>query len=52
MIKLAKFDGIKGERLNAVEVKDDEITLIFADNRYVFVTAVGNDQMEITSLPE
>ena len=52
MIKLAKFDGIKGEQINAVEVKDDEITLIFGDNRYLFVAASGTDQIEVTSLPE
>ena len=52
MIKLAEFDGIKGEQLNAVEVKDDEITLIFGDNRYLFVAADGTDKMEVTSLPE
>ena len=31
---MAKFDGIKGQELLDVEEKDNELTLIFKDNRF------------------
>jgi hypothetical protein len=51
MIIMAKFDGIKGQELLDVEEKRDEITLIFKDNRYLFVK-VQNGQLMVDSVPE
>lgn len=34
---MAKFDGIRGQELMEVEEKGNELTLIFKDNRYLFV---------------
>ncbi len=48
---MAKFDGIKGQELLDVEEKRDEVTLIFKDNRYLFVK-VQNGQLVVDSLPE
>lgn len=35
---MAKFDGIVGKALPTVTEKENELTLVFADNRYLFVT--------------
>jgi hypothetical protein len=51
MIEMAKFDGIKGQELLDVEEKRDEITLIFKDNRYLFVK-IQNGQLMVDSVPE
>jgi hypothetical protein len=48
---MAKFDGIKGQELLDVEEKKDEVTLIFKDNRYLFVK-VQNGQLMVDSVPE
>jgi hypothetical protein len=48
---MAKFDGIKGQELLDVEEKKSEITLIFKDNRYLFVK-LQNGQLVIDSVPE
>jgi hypothetical protein len=48
---MVKFDGIKGQELLDVEEKKDELTLIFKDNRYLFVK-VQNGQLVTDSLPE
>ncbi len=48
---MAKFDGIKGQELLDVEEKKGELTLIFKDNRYLFVK-IQNGQLAIDSLPE
>jgi hypothetical protein len=48
---MAKFDGIKGQELLDVEEKKDEVTLIFKDNRYLFVK-VQSGQLMIDSVPE
>jgi hypothetical protein len=48
---MVKFDGIKGQELLDVEEKKDEITLIFKDNRYLFVK-VQNGQLTVDSVPE
>jgi hypothetical protein len=48
---MAKFDGIKGQELLDVEEKKTEITLIFKDNRYLFVK-LENGQLVIDSVPE
>ena len=34
---MAKFDGIKGQELLDVEISDNELTLVFKDNRFLFV---------------
>jgi hypothetical protein len=34
---MAKYDSIRGQELMEVEEKGNEITLIFKDNRYLFV---------------
>jgi hypothetical protein len=48
---MAKFDGIKGQELLDVEEKKDEVTLIFKDNRYLFVK-IQNGQLIVDSVPE
>jgi hypothetical protein len=48
---MAKFDGVKGQELLDVEEKRDEVTLIFKDNRYLFVK-VQNGQLMVDSVPE
>jgi hypothetical protein len=48
---MAKFDGIKGQELLDVEEKKGELTLIFKDNRYLFVK-VQNGQLVADSVPE
>jgi hypothetical protein len=48
---MTKFDGIKGQELLDVEEKKDEVTLIFKDNRYLFVK-VQNGQLIVDSVPE
>lgn len=48
---MAKYDGIKGQELLDVEETKNEITLIFKDNRYLFVK-LQNGQMVIDSVPE
>jgi hypothetical protein len=48
---MAKFDGVKGQELLDVEEKKDEVTLIFKDNRYLFVK-IQNGQLIVDSVPE
>ncbi len=48
---MAKFDGIKGQELLDVEEKDDELTLIFKDNRFLFVK-MENGKLQSDSVPE
>jgi hypothetical protein len=48
---MVKFDGIKGQELLDVEEKKDEITLIFKDNRFLFVK-IQNGQLVADSVPE
>ena len=48
---MVKFDGIKGQELLDVEEKKDEVTLIFKDNRYLFVK-IQNGRLEVDSVPE
>jgi hypothetical protein len=48
---MTKFDGIKGQELLDVEEKKDEVTLIFKDNRYLFVK-VQNGQLTVDSVPD
>ncbi|HYY66441.1 MAG TPA: hypothetical protein VE622_04875 [Nitrososphaeraceae archaeon] len=48
---MAKFDGIKGQELLDIEEHKDEITLIFKDNRYLFVK-IENGKLICDSVPE
>lgn len=48
---MAKFDGIKGQELLDVEEKDNELTLIFKDNRFLFVK-MDNGKLQSDSVPE
>lgn len=48
---MAKFDGIKGQELLDVEETKNEITLIFKDNRYLFVK-IQDGQLAVDSVPE
>jgi hypothetical protein len=48
---MAKFDGIVGKALLTVEEKENELTLVFADNRYLFVK-LENGKLRSDSVPE
>jgi len=48
---MAKFDGVKGKALLEVEEKENEITLVFADNRFLFVK-LENGKLASESVPE
>lgn len=48
---MAKFDGIRGQELLEVEDKGDEITLIFKDNRFLFIK-LENGKIVTTAIPE
>lgn len=48
---MAKFDGIVGKALLTVEEKENELTLVFADNRYLFVK-LENGKLASESVPE
>jgi hypothetical protein len=48
---MGKFDGIKGQELLDVEENNGELTLIFKDNRYLFVKVVDG-KLTCDSVPE
>ncbi len=48
---MSKFDGIKGQELLDVEESENELTLIFKDNRFLFVK-VENNKLVSDSVPE
>ncbi|HYO05474.1 MAG TPA: hypothetical protein VER14_00640 [Phototrophicaceae bacterium] len=48
---MAKFDGIKGQELLDVEDSSNEITLIFKDNRFLFIK-IENGKIVCDSVPE
>jgi hypothetical protein len=48
---MTKFDGIKGQELLDVEQAEDEITLIFKDNRYLFIR-LEDGRIVCESVPE
>ena len=48
---MAKFDGIIGKALLTVEEKENELTLVFADNRYLFVK-LDSGKLNSNSVPE
>ena len=48
---MPKFDGIKGQELLDVEERNNEITLIFKDNRFLFIKT-ENGKIVCDSVPE
>jgi hypothetical protein len=48
---MVKFDGIKGQELLDVEEGVNELTLIFKDNRYLFIK-MENGKIVCDSVPE
>jgi hypothetical protein len=48
---MTKFDGIKGQELLDVEENKNEITLIFKDNRFLFLK-IENGNLVSDSVPE
>ncbi len=48
---MAKYDGIKGQELMDVEEGENELTLVFKDNRYLFIR-IENGKIVTESLPE
>ncbi|HET7344958.1 MAG TPA: hypothetical protein VFJ05_03690 [Nitrososphaeraceae archaeon] len=48
---MAKYDGLRGQELLEVEEKDGEVTLIFKDNRFLFIK-LENGKIVTTSIPE
>lgn len=48
---MAKFDGIKGQELLDIEESKDEITLIFKDNRFLFIK-ISEGRLVCDSVPE
>ena len=48
---MAKFDGIIGQQVLSVTEKDNELTVVLQDNRYLFVK-VNNGKLEVDSVPE
>lgn len=50
---MAKYDGLLGQPVLEVEEPDKEggITIIFKDNRFLFIKAEG-DRVEAVSIPE
>ena len=48
---MAKFDGIIEKRLLTVTEKENELTLVFEDNRYLFVS-LKDGRVVSESVPE
>lgn len=48
---MAKFDGIVSKALLTASEKENELTLVFADNRFLFVT-VKDGKLHAESVPE
>ena len=48
---MAKFDGIVGQDVLSVTEKENEITIIFRDNRYLFVKLIDS-KLVSESIPE
>jgi hypothetical protein len=51
VLLMAKYDGIKGQELLDVEECNNEVTLIFKDNRFLFVK-LENGKIVCDSVPE
>jgi len=41
--KMAKFDGVKNYTLLEIERSQNEVTLVFRDNRFMFITSSGDE---------
>jgi hypothetical protein len=50
-VHMAKFDGIVGKALLTIEEKENELNLVFADNRFLFVK-LENGKLASVSVPE
>ena len=50
-VRMAKFDGIVGKALLTVTESENELTLVFADNRFLFVT-LADGKLKSNSVPE
>ncbi|MGD0637933.1 MAG: hypothetical protein ABSA72_07825 [Nitrososphaerales archaeon] len=48
---MAKFDGIVEKRLLTVSEKENELTLVFEDNRYLFLS-LKDGKLHSESVPE
>jgi hypothetical protein len=48
---MAKFDGIVEKRLLTVSEKENELTLVFEDNRYLFLS-LKDGKLHAESVPE
>ncbi|HVP24066.1 MAG TPA: hypothetical protein VMS77_09175 [Conexivisphaerales archaeon] len=48
---MAKYDGIVGQELLTVEEREGEVTLVFRDNRYLFVRLIDG-KLITESVPE
>ena len=48
---MAKYDGIVGQELLTVEEREGEVTLVFRDNRYLFVRLIDG-KLTTESVPE
>jgi len=48
---MAKFDGVVEKRLLTVTEKENELTLVFEDNRFLFVSLKGG-KLHSESVPE
>ena len=48
---MAKFDGVVEKRLLTVTEKENELTLVFEDNRFLFVS-LKNGKLYSESVPE
>jgi hypothetical protein len=49
--QMAKFDSIVEKRLLTVSEKENELTLVFEDNRYLFVS-LKDGKIHAESVPE
>ena len=49
--EMAKYDGIIGQDVLTVTEGENELTIIFRDNRYLFVKVV-NGKLVADSVPE
>lgn len=48
---MAKFDGVVGHDVLSVDEKENELTIVFRDNRFIFVK-VDNGKLVVESIPE
>ena len=48
---MAKFDGVVDKRLLTATEEETELTLVFEDNRYLFVS-ISDGKLKVESVPE